>query len=90
VPADLTHLLTKGLAKDPKSRFQSIREILDLLQKINEGYAPIQCPFTLTKRTTNVLVHLVNNHPMTGLMFFMLFIALSVIGVIAIVNVFTP
>ena len=89
VPADLSHLLTKGLAKDPNLRYQSIREMLDLLQKIDEGYAPIQCPFTLTKRTTNSLVHLVNNHPMVGLMIFMLLVALSIIGVISVVSVFS-
>jgi serine/threonine-protein kinase len=81
VPADLSHFLAKGLAKDPKKRYQTVREMLDLLQKIAEGYTPVQCPFTFTKRLTNALVHLVNNHPMVGLVFFMMLLMVIAGGV---------
>lgn len=80
VPADLTHFLTKGLQKDPAQRFQSIKEMQELLQRINEGYAPIQCPFTLTKRSVNMVVHLVNDHPMIGLFFFMFLFLMVLAG----------
>jgi serine/threonine-protein kinase len=88
VPADLTHFLTKGLQKNPADRFQTVKEMQTLLQRINEGYAPVQCPFTLTKRAVNIVVHLVNDHPMLGLFFFMFLTLMGMAGVWFLVRLF--
>ncbi len=89
VPADLSHFLSKGLRKKPIDRFQSIKDMQILLNKINEGFAPIQCPFTFSKRATNSFIHLVNNRPMIGVMVFILFIMLSIGGIVLITNFIT-
>ncbi len=80
VPADLGHFVKKGLAKDPGKRYQSVSEMRTLLQRIQEGYIPIQCPMTLTKRSLHSLLHLVNNHPMLGVLLAMLATALLLGG----------
>jgi serine/threonine-protein kinase len=80
VPADLSHFMARGLAKDPGQRFQSIREMQQVLQKVAEGHTPIQCPFTFSKRIINAVAHLVEKVPMVGLLFFMLLIMLAVSG----------
>ncbi len=82
VPADLSHLLSKGLSKNPIDRYQSVKEMQSMLHKINDGFAPVQCPFTLTKRWTNSFVHLINDRPMIGVMIFMLFIIFFIISTI--------
>ena len=51
----------------------------NLIQRIIEGYAPVQCPFTFSKRLIRSLEHLVNNRPMVGL-FLLMMLALFVLG----------
>jgi serine/threonine-protein kinase len=79
VPADLSHFLAKGLQKEPNNRFQSVKEMQVLLQRIASGHTPVQCPFTFTKRIYQTLINLVSNHPMTGVMLFMV-LAMFTIG----------
>jgi len=68
VPADLAHFVMKGLAKDPAQRYQSVAEMRARLQRINEGYTPVQCPFTLHKRLVSALVHQLDRRPVISLM----------------------
>ena len=62
-PADLAHFVKKGLAKEPSQRYQSVREMIDRLDAREEGLVPIQCPVTLTKRTTHEWLRFVDRHP---------------------------
>lgn len=80
VPADLGHFVKKGLAKDPRDRYQSVSELRTLLQSIQEGYMPIQCPMTLAKRSLHALIHLVNSHPVLGILTVILVGAMLVSG----------
>ncbi len=80
VPADLSHILAKGLQKDPKKRYQSVREIQMVVDNVMEGHTPVQCPFSLTERSYQGLINLVTKFPMSGVMFFILLVLFSVLG----------
>ena len=88
-PADLSHVVRKGMQKDPERRYQSVEELIELLEKVRAGYLPIQCPFTFSKRTAFAPVHLVDKHPFMALMLFALF-GLGFIGMLinTIINLF--
>jgi serine/threonine-protein kinase len=66
-PVELGHFILKGLAKDPADRFQTIAEMRERLQLIREGYIPVQCPFTFTKRVFHGFLHQVDHHPILSL-----------------------
>jgi serine/threonine-protein kinase len=69
-PAELIHLLVKGLQKDPALRFQSAGELIAALHAILEGKVRVQCHITFTKRTFRELGRVVDRAP--WLAFFML------------------
>ena len=75
-PADLSHFVTKGLQKDPAKRYQSVREMIDRLDAREEGLIPIQCPITLTKRTSREWLRFVDRHPTIAMMM----VAITVLG----------
>ena len=64
VPMDLTWFLKKGLHKDPGQRYQSVREMIQRLDKRAEGNVPVECHITLLKRTTGETLRFVDRHPM--------------------------
>jgi len=63
VPVHLGHYIMKGLAKDPGERYQTIGEMRERLQRIDEGYIPVQCPFSFTKRAIFAGNHILDRHP---------------------------
>ena len=67
VPADLSHFVDKGLAKDPNHRYQSIAEMRQRLQLMTEGYTPVQCPITFSKRMIYGGLHLLDRWPMQSM-----------------------
>ncbi len=81
VPADLSHILEKGLKKDPTKRYQSVIEIQLIIDNIMSGHTPVQCPFTLTKRSYQSLIDVVSKFPMSGLFLFMILIIFSGLGI---------
>ena len=46
-PAELLHFIVKGLAKDPRDRYQSADQMLAELQRIRDGRCRVSCPATL-------------------------------------------
>ena len=80
VPADLSHLTAKGLMKDPAKRYQSVREIQLVIDNIMAGHTPVQCPFTLTKRSYQVLINFATKFPMGGALFFLILVLFSILG----------
>jgi serine/threonine-protein kinase len=88
VPADLSHFVAKGMKKQPEDRFQSVAEMQERLQQIVEGYAPVQCPFTLSKRILRSLEHMVNNSPMIGVFLLMILLMLMVGGIMFFIRLF--
>jgi serine/threonine-protein kinase len=65
-PAELLHVLAKGLQKDPGLRFQSAGELIARLQAILEGKVPVQCHMTFTKRTFREMGRLADRAPWVG------------------------
>ncbi len=63
VPPELAFAMIKGLAKDPRRRYQSVPELLARMQSITEGQIPVQCPCTGLKRTGGIYGRLINRHP---------------------------
>lgn len=63
-PADLAWFVRKGVAKDPAQRYQSAREMIDRLDRRDEGLIPIQCHVTFTKRVTSSWIRFVDRHPL--------------------------
>jgi serine/threonine-protein kinase len=78
-PADLSHFVAKGLEKDPAKRYQTVTEMIERLDARDEGLIPIQCPITLTKRTSREVLRLLDRHP-TLFMTVMSLAILSVTG----------
>jgi len=62
-PAELAWFTAKGLEKDPTKRFQSVREMIDRIERRAEGDFPIQCPITLSKRALYVQRRFIDRHP---------------------------
>jgi serine/threonine-protein kinase len=63
-PMELSHYVAKGLQKDPAKRYQTVQEMIDRLRRRAEGYVPIECPVTFTKRATTGWSHFLDRHPM--------------------------
>jgi serine/threonine-protein kinase len=78
-PGELVHVAQKGLAKDPARRYQSAREMIDMLQRVLEGKVSVQCHITLMKRGTRELGRFVDARPMLA---FAILVA-SVLGLLA-------
>ncbi len=62
-PAEYCHFLFHGLQKDPAARFQSVTDMIDLLQETLDGKVKVQCPVTLTKRVTREAGRFTDRHP---------------------------
>ncbi len=69
-PAEFLHFVKKGLKKDPRARYQSTTEMIDLLEAALDGRVKVQCPFTLQKRLTRELSRFTDRHPAIALLAF--------------------
>ncbi len=81
-PSELIHVFRKGLQKDPSSRYQSVTELVDLLEAAQDGRVRVQCAFTLQKRLTRELTRFADRHPLGALAMFTS-LALGSLGAIA-------
>lgn len=77
VPAELGWYVVKGMSKDPAERFQSVDEMIDVLQKILRGEFQVQCAQTFAKRMLRELSCAVDRSPMGTI------IGMGVIGALA-------
>jgi serine/threonine-protein kinase len=83
-PAELAWFVSRGLAKDPAMRFQSVQEMLDRLERRAEGDFPVQCPVTFTKRMLGMIRRFIDRHPMASTI--MLFAGvLAVVGALVVI-----
>lgn len=62
-PAELLHVIAKGLAKDADARYQNVRQMLTAMQRIRGGRCPVSCPATLAKRLTDNVGRQINRYP---------------------------
>jgi serine/threonine-protein kinase len=86
-PAELTHLLAKGLQKNPVRRFQSAGELIAALHAILEGKVLVQCHITLTKRTFRELGRLVDRAPWVAFLMLIGLVAAVVFAAIQLVRI---
>jgi len=84
MPAELAHLVYKGLTKDPAQRFQSASEVVERLYEMLEGKVRVQCQITFTKRVFREAGRLVARRPFVGFFFLVsLFVlVLAAVGVL--------
>ena len=87
VPPELAHFLFQGLSKDSSKRFQSIEEMIERVEEIQQGIAPVQCPMTLTRRLLSGFRRFVSRRPMLGVMAFGVTSLFVVMGVWKVVEV---
>ncbi|HEY6461568.1 MAG TPA: serine/threonine-protein kinase [Polyangiaceae bacterium] len=62
-PADLSWFVSKGLAKHPSRRYQSVGEMIDRLDAREEGIIPIECHVTFTKSVMRSAMRWLDHHP---------------------------
>jgi serine/threonine-protein kinase len=78
-PAELVHVFRRGLQKAPGARYQSVTEIVDVLESALDGRVKVQCPFTLQKRVMRGLARFADRRPMTAFVTFTL-VTLGALG----------
>jgi eukaryotic-like serine/threonine-protein kinase len=65
VPTELSWFLAKGFQKDPARRFQSVEEMMDVLQGAMDGRIHVQCQRTMLKRGLHKMLRMVDESPNT-------------------------
>ncbi len=65
VPAELSWFLAKGFQKDPARRYQSVEEMMDVLQGAMDGRIHVQCQRTMLKRGLHKMLRMVDESPNT-------------------------
>ncbi len=83
VAPELAWLVSKGLAKDPAERYQSVGELCARIQAALEGKNPVQCPCTGLKRAGGEWSDFINHHPILAVVIAMLVAGFAVTGVAA-------
>jgi serine/threonine-protein kinase len=63
-PAELSWFIRRGLEKDPAKRYQSVGEMIERLDRRDEGLIPVQCQITFLKRTSREWIRFLDRHPM--------------------------
>jgi serine/threonine-protein kinase len=63
VPAELAWLVVKGFEKDPAKRYQSVDELMEALQEVQEGDIVVRCQRTMIKRYLHKVMTWVDSHP---------------------------
>jgi serine/threonine-protein kinase len=63
LPLEFSYLLAKGLQKSPEDRFQSVEELMEMIEQFEEGRIPVICTNTFAKRALYELVHVLDHHP---------------------------
>jgi serine/threonine-protein kinase len=81
-PAEFIHFVKKGLRKQPAARYQSVTEMIDLLEAALDGRVKVQCPFTLQKRVTREMARFTDHHPAVAMLGF-LSVVLGSLGALA-------
>jgi serine/threonine-protein kinase len=63
VPAELSWFLARGFQKDPARRYQSVEEMMEVLQGAMDGRIHVQCQRTMLKRGLHKMLRMVDEHP---------------------------
>lgn len=63
VPAELMWFVKRGLEKDRGKRYQSVRELIDVLDRRADGEIGVDCPVTFMKRLSLRSTKLIDRRP---------------------------
>jgi hypothetical protein len=78
MPAELIHIVRRGMKRDPRERYQSVDELIAALSRVRDQRPPIQCQYTLIKAGLGIVDHGLAKRPrVTGLL------VLAVFGLVA-------
>jgi eukaryotic-like serine/threonine-protein kinase len=69
VPMDIARMIVRGLAKDPRVRFQSVAEMRAAILKIVDGTPAVQCPSTAFLWGLGLLKRAMSRAPILGWFF---------------------
>jgi serine/threonine protein kinase len=64
VPPDLSHFIRHGVEKSRDKRYRTVGEMLERLDRIDNGQCPVECPSTFTKRVVTETSRAVDHHPL--------------------------
>jgi eukaryotic-like serine/threonine-protein kinase len=67
-PPDLAWYVMDGLHKDPSRRYQAVAEMIERLDRRDQGELPIQCPATLQKSVLLRVESFSDRHPVLALL----------------------
>ncbi len=81
VPSELRHFLRRTVAPKPEDRWQSVREMIEELERIRAGRFRVQCGATFIKRVQHASGRLIDAFPVTATTLFVLGILAIVFGV---------
>ena len=62
VPIEYFHVIMRGLVRDRAKRIQSVAELEDALNKVRDGWIPVQCHVTFGKRAAHGLARWIENN----------------------------
>jgi serine/threonine protein kinase len=66
VPADLRHIVIKGLQKNPGQRYRSVQELIQRIHLRAQGCIAIECPITFWMSLTGKARRTIERHPMAS------------------------
>jgi serine/threonine-protein kinase len=86
VGAELVHFLRKGLKKKPEERYQSVDEMIEVLDAVRDQRVKVQCHLTFARRVTGALARRANRHPNLATFVGLFAIAVFAVGIVAMVS----
>ena len=86
VPREICFFLRKGMKKNPDERYQSVDEMLHLLQSNLEGKICVHCPSTFLKRGAHEYGHYLDNHRIFGVVLFCLGLIVFGVGIFQLIQ----
>jgi serine/threonine-protein kinase len=86
VGAELVHFLRKGLKKKPEERYQSVDEMIEVLDAIRDQRVKVQCHLTFARRVTGALARRANRHPNLATFAGLFALAVFAVGLVAMVS----
>jgi serine/threonine-protein kinase len=62
VPIEYFHVIMQGMVRDRNKRFQSVAELEEAIKKVRDGWIPVRCHVTFTKRAAHGLTRWIDRH----------------------------
>jgi eukaryotic-like serine/threonine-protein kinase len=66
IPIEWSHFIAKGISKRPSERFETVHDLVEAFNQVDEGRFPVECPTSLTKRGLRGLLRAIDRFPLLG------------------------